>query len=165
MKPTGLDFGFHSSLNLQNNVQKFKAGDSYGKVASDREGLNNSTFKTFTAFRDASIGMFVPGCLFGTGTLIATLASFFVTLNLQATGMTDWGLAIQAVNAFQPYVIGSYFCLAFGIFSSIFLACGVAFAICAGVFYYKWAEQREITAYNAISSDKPQFAQGFSISL
>ena len=42
--PTKLGSSYKSDFRLNNNVVRFGAGGSYGKVASDREAINNNIF-------------------------------------------------------------------------------------------------------------------------
>ena len=162
--------GSHSSdFRLNNNIVRFGAGGSYGKVASDREAINNNTFKTFKSFRGASIGMFVSGSLIGMPALISFITMYMTIYNVElalAGGVAETALsATNALLATGGGLIGLYTIAAFGILSGLLLTAGIAFAIVAGVFHYKWQEEKGITAYNAISSDKPQFAQGFRVLL
>ncbi len=159
--------GSHSSdFRLNNNIVRFSAGGSYGKVASDREAMNNNNFRTFKTFRNASIGMFIPGALFFTGATIGL--SIFVSMILTAENAVG-GSAAAITEAFQAASLlslgGVYACIALLTLSGVFLTCGIAFAIVAGVFHHKWAEERGIISYNSLSEDKPQFAQGFRVLL
>jgi hypothetical protein len=157
-----------SDFRLKHNIVRFSAGDSYGKVASDREALSNNLFKTFKTFRNASIGMFVSGTLIGMPSLIGFLSLYMTTYNVMLIAQDSAAAALAATNEFLATagaLIGLYTIAAFGILSGLLLTCGIAFAICAGVFHYKWAEQRGVISFNSLSEDKPQFAQGFSIAL
>ena len=150
---------------LNNNVVRFDAGGSYGKVASDREAINNNLFKTFRTFRNASIGMFVPGALFFTASIIPlSILTSIVLTSADAVGAdaATVAAAFQAATSYTPWI---FTCVAFLALSGIFLTCGIAFAIVAGVFHHKWAEERGIISYNSLSEDKPQFAQGFRVLL
>ena len=153
---------------LNNNVVRFGAGGSYGKVASDREAINNNTFKTFKTFRGAAIGMFVSGTLIGMPTLIAFTSMYMTIYNVMLIIEDSAAAALTATNNFivaGGALIGMYTIAAFGILSGLLLTAGIAFAICAGVFHHKWAEERGIISYNSLSEDKPQFAQGFKVLL
>ena len=153
---------------LNNNVVRFGAGGSYGKVASDREAINNNTFKTFKTFRGAAIGMFVSGTLIGMPALIAFTSMYMTIYNVMLIIEDSAAAALTATNNFivaGGALIGMYTIAAFGILSGLLLTTGIAFAICAGVFHHKWAEERGIISYNSLSEDKPQFAQGFKVLL
>jgi len=166
--PTKLISSQSSDFRLNNNVVRFSAGGSYGKVASDREALNNNLFKTFKTFRSASIGMFVAGTLIGMPALIGFLSMYMTIYNVMLIAQDSAAAALAATNEFIAAggaLIGLYTIAAFGILSGLLLTCGIAFAICAGVFHHKWAEQRGVISFNSLSEDKPQFAQGFSIAL
>ena len=166
--PTKMIGSQSNNFRLSNNIVRFGAGGSYGKVASDREAINNNYFKTFKAFRGASIGMFVAGSLIGMPALIAFVSMYATIYNVEMLVLNDAAAAFTATNLFLAdggALIGMYTIAAFGILSGLMLTAGIVFAIVAGVFHYKWAEQRGITAYNAVSSDKPQFAQGFRVLL
>ena len=157
-----LDFRFDNTFNLQKNMTRYRNSNN-GAVASDREAINSETFHLFVSFRNASIGMFVPGTLIGMGSVIAVTVLYFVAASIleNFNAMSP----AQFLTIFATYMPGFYSIMAFGILSAIFLVCGTAFAICAGVLHHKWAKSKNIASFNNISSDKPQFAQGFSISL
>ena len=163
--PTKLDSSYKSDFRLNNNIVRFGAGGSYGKVASDREAINNNIFRTFKTFRNGAIGMFVAGSLFFTSPIIPlSILTAVILTEADVVGASSAAIttAFQAATLYLP---GIFTCIAFLALSGIFLTCGIAFAVVAGVFYHKWAEQRGIISYNSLSDDKPQFAQGFSISL
>ena len=162
--------GSHSSdFRLNNNIVRFSAGGSYGKVASDREAINNNTFKTFKTFRGAAIGMFVSGTLIGMPALISFITMYMTIYNVElalAGGVAETALsATNALLAAGGGLIGLYTIAAFGILSGLLLTAGIAFAICAGAFHHRWAEERGIISYNSLSENKPQFAQGFRVLL
>lgn len=157
-----LDFRFDNSFNLQKSAVRYRNSNN-GAVASDREAINSETFHLFVTFRNASIGMFVPGTLIGMGAVTAVTVLYFVAASI--SNCFDTLTPAQFMTIFAAYMPGFYTIMAFGILSAIFIVCGTAFAICAGVLHHKWAKSKNITSFNNVSSDKPMFAQGFSIAL
>lgn len=153
--------GQSGDFKLSSNIVRFGANGGYGKVASDRETTSSSLFRIFRSFRNASIGMFVPGGLIFTGSIIPL--SILTAIVINSNTAVSFAEALNIANTFT--LGGFYTCIAFLALSGVFILCGIVFAACAGAFYYKWASQKEIASYSTVSSDKPQFAHGLRIAL
>ena len=156
---SNFNFTFNNNFNLQKQMTRYSSHhNNYGKVASDNEEIESDTFHKFRCFRDACIGMTVPGTILGSSAIIVD-----VILNAVGTnGTFDSILYFESLAELLP---GFYVSLGLGIVSSIFLVCAVAFGISAACLYHKWTKNKGLWSYNELCNDEPSMKQGFKILL